>query len=274
MNDPAENRIPIASDRLTSSAFWDSCYEGRQPASFNDRNWKNYVSIQLVRLLEALQLDGKMICEVGGGDAELSSHLAKRHQTARFSILDFSPSGCELARKRAVSENVKLDVYQADLFSPPREVLGSFDLVMSQGVVEHFADLSAVMAAKSRLIREDGKLFTLIPNFESPIYAGLCKRWSVSVFEDHVAHDMQSFLKGHRNAKLDPVDSGYLGALEFSMLSMAMRGPEQKTWLDRKLYLWLTRISKAVHFMEYKTRDLPGTKLLSPFIYAVSVKAA
>jgi 2-polyprenyl-3-methyl-5-hydroxy-6-metoxy-1,4-benzoquinol methylase len=267
-----QNSNQLAEDRLTTPEFWDACYEGRQQTPFEDRNWRRYVSIQLVQLIESLQLDGKNICEVGGGDAALSAYLAKKHSSAKFSIVDFSPRGCELARNRAGSEGVELNIFQADLFSPPPELNKHFDLVMSHGVVEHFTDLASVMIAKSNLIREDGKLFTLIPNFASPVYARLCERWSKSVFDDHVPHDMASFIAGHKKAKLNPIDSGYLGAIEFGMLSMAMNGPERKTWLDNKLYLLLTRISKAVHFIEYKTANFPTTKFLSPFMYITSVK--
>lgn len=274
MTNTNENKALAASERLTSSAFWDACYVGRQSDAFDERNWKNYVSIQLIRLIESLQLDERNVCEVGGGDAALTCHLARRHRSARFSVIDFSPLGCELARKRAAREGVELHVCQADLFSPPQEMLGHFDLVMSHGVVEHFTDLSSALNAKRRLIHDAGKLFTLIPNFESRIYAALCRRWSLSVFEDHVPHSMKSFLDGHREAGLQPVAAGYLGAIEFGMLSMAMGGPERKTWFDRKFYLWLTRFSKIIHLLEYRTGDLPTTRLLSPFMYAVSVKTA
>ncbi|MBT9550654.1 MAG: class I SAM-dependent methyltransferase [Hydrogenophaga sp.] len=258
--------------RLTSSAFWDSCYDGRVPAPFDDQNWRNYVSIQLTRLVETLNLDQKEICEVGGGDGEMLAYFAKRHPSSKFSVIDFSPAGCELARNRASREGVSLDVHQADLFSPPKELLERFDLVISHGVVEHFTDLANTMSAKKSLLRDGGKIFTLIPNFASPVYAFLCKHWSKTVYEDHVPHTMRSFLEGHKNAGLKPLNNGYLGSMEFGMLSMAMHGPERKSSIDRQLYLWLTRLSKAVHLVEHKTVNLPATGLLSPFMYVVSTK--
>jgi 2-polyprenyl-3-methyl-5-hydroxy-6-metoxy-1,4-benzoquinol methylase len=261
-------------ERLTSSEFWDSCYESRNLTLFDAGNWKDLVSIQIVRLLETLQLDQKDICEVGGGDAALLAYLAKQHPCSTFSIIDFSPAGCELAQKRAEREDVTLNIYLEDVFAPPPALLNNFDLVISHGVVEHFSELASVMEAKSRLLKEGGKAFTLIPNFSSPIYAYLCKRWSRTVYEDHVPHDMRSFLAGHERAGLIPLANDYLGAIEFGMLSMAMADPEQKTWFDRQAYLYLSRLSKAVHFLEHKTSDFPVTKLFSPFMYVISVKSS
>jgi 2-polyprenyl-3-methyl-5-hydroxy-6-metoxy-1,4-benzoquinol methylase len=257
-------------NRLTTPEFWDSCYEGREQTAFDDCDWKNYVPIQLVRLLESLRLDGKAVCEVGGGDAATTAYLAKHHPTASFSVIDFSQIGCALASKRALLEGVTLNICQADLFDPPIEMLSNFDLVVSHGVVEHFIDLGAVMAAKKRLINKTGKLFTLIPNLSSPIYSSLCKRWSMSVFEDHVSHDMKSFIEGHKRAGLRPIKSGYLGAIDFGILSMALNGPEPKSQLDFQVYLWLTRVGKIIHFLECRTFDFPKSKLFSPFMYVIS----
>ena len=207
-----------------------------------------------------------------GGDAQLTAYFAKKYPNANFSIIDFSPLGCELARSRARLENVNISIQQADMFSPPKALIGYFDLVISLGVVEHFTDLASVMMAKKALIGDSGKLFTLIPNMASPIYANLCKRWSKTVYDDHVPHTMQSFLDGHKDAGLKIVDYGYLGSVEFSMLSMAMSGPEPKSRFDKSLYLWLTRIGKAIHFIEYRLIDFPTSQLFSPFMYAVSAK--
>ena len=269
MANPNETSVP--QERLTTPEFWDSCYQGRDLVAFNERDWRNYVSVQLARLLRSLELDGKNVCEIGG-DAAITAFLARIHPSASFSIIDFSPLGCALANKLAMKEGVNLNVYQADLFSPPRELLCHFDLVFSLGVVEHFTDLSAVLAAKKKLIKDNGMIFILIPNLDSPIYASLCKRWSKSVFDSHVAHSMNSFLSGHEEAGLSPIRSGYLGAIGFGMLSMAMAGPEPKSMLDKKLYLWLTRISKIVHYMEYRTYDFPTSRLFSPFMYVISKK--
>lgn len=259
-------------ERLTTSEFWDSCYEERVLTPFNDKDWRNFVPIQLASTLEALGLDGKKICEVGGGDAQLTAYFAKKYPKSKYSIVDFSSKGCKLAAQRSIKENVNISIYQEDVFFPTESISGVFDVVLSLGVVEHFIDLSSIMLAKKNLLKSDGKIFTLIPNFSSPIYVYLCKRWSKSVFEDHLPHSMESFLKGHEEAGLKVVSKGFLGSIEISMLSMAMHGPENKTGFDRWSYLWLTRFCKVIHFFEWKFTGFPTSKLFSPFMYIVSEK--
>lgn len=269
-----KDQTVTALERLTTTDFWDSAYQNRKSIPFDDKDWRNYSAIQMVRFIRSLKIADQKVCEVGGGDAQITCYLAKHYPNAKFSVIDFSPIGCDLARNRARAENVKLDIIQTDLFSPPTYLYKGFDLVLSLGVVEHFSDLSRVMRAKRELINDNGYLFTLIPNFESPIYTALCKKWSISVFEDHVPHSIKSFVGGHQKANLDVIQSGYLGSIEFGILSMAMAAPEKKSKFDRKIYLWLTRLSKIIHYLEYKTVDFPSTRFLSPFIYAISKKAA
>lgn len=256
---------------LTDASFWDGCYEGRELVPFSDSDWRNYVAIQLARLLhENLTANVQNVCELGGGDAAILSYLARKNPDIGFSVLDISPQGCAIARARAEREKVSINIHCADVFAPPSQLLGSFDFVYSLGVVEHFENLVEIMRAKKALLAPGGRMFTMIPNFESPVYAALCRRWSQSVWKAHVPHTVKSFLAGHVEAGLRPIRHGYVGSVEFGMLSMALNGPEPKSDWDRMLYLWLTRLSKAVHLFEYRLFDLPRTKMFAPFIYVVS----
>lgn len=263
---------PIDSEKLTDSTYWDSCYAGRKTVPLDVSGYKQLVSIQIVQILESLQLDQKKICELGGGDAQMLTYLARRHPSAQFSILDFSEQGCQLAAIRAAKEGVELGICQADVFSPPPDQLERFDIVLSQGVVEHFTDLPRVLAAKRALLLRGGVMFTSIPNFASPVYAWLCQRWSRSVWEDHVPHSLQNFIKSHEAAGMRILSNGYIGAVEFGMLSMTMAAPEKKSKLDKMAYLYLTRLSKLVHLIEHKGIKIPSSRVFSPFMYVISSK--
>lgn len=260
------------SEKLTNSAYWDSCYADRGLTPFDDSGYKHLVLRQIIQTIERLSLDQKKICELGGGDAQMLCYLAKRHLNSQFSILDFSESGCRLAKMRADKEGVSIGICQADVFSPPADQIGQFDIVLSQGVVEHFTDLVRVLEAKSRLLKPGGRVFTSIPNFASPIYASLCKKWSRSVWNDHVPHTLQNFARSHELAKMKIVEKGFLGSVEFGMLSMTMVAPEKKSKLDQFTYLYLTRFSKLIHLVEHQGITIPSSRMFSPFLYVIASK--
>jgi len=257
-------------ERLTDGNYWEGAYNSRDgnAGPFDAKDWRNFAGIQFLEKLEKLGLDRKKVIEIGGGDAQLLCHLSGRHPESEFSVLDFSPAGCSMAAERAAREKVKLNVHCGDVFSPPEALKGAYDLVLSYGLAEHFADLAGILSAKKVFLKPGGTVFTLIPNLASPVYRYLCGRWSAEVLKKHVLHDLESLKKGHERAGLKIAEAGYLSSVEFGMLSMAVVNMEKKRKLDLWLYLWLTRLGKAVHFLEYRGIKVPSSALFSPYIYA------
>jgi SAM-dependent methyltransferase len=79
-------------------------------------------------------------------------------------ILDYSPVGCELARRNFEMLGIPVTVHQADLLDPDLDI-GQFDLVYSLGLIEHFRDLAEVVAAHARLVKPSGVLLLGVPNY-------------------------------------------------------------------------------------------------------------
>lgn len=260
-------------EKLTNEKFWDTCYSSRDDfEDFNEKDWKKHTTTRLVQKLKKLNLNKSKILEIGGGDAEILSYLAAQYTSSDFSIIDYSAKGCERARQRMKNRGLQVEVICADLFSPPEYMLNQFDFVLSFGLVEHFSDLAGILTAKQRFLKQGGKIFTLIPNY-SFLYKTLTKRWSERVLGMHVLHTMETFREGHSLSKLKIIDSGYIGSLEFGVLSMAIKDMPKYRKLERVFYLWLTRLSKLIHYFEYHLVNLPANKYFSPYIYIVSSQA-
>lgn len=156
---------------LTSVDFWDEHYRSAHFEAFNPTDWRNYVRIQLVRRLMNLGLEGRRVLEIGGGGAQILAWLAKQYPTSHFVALDYSEVGCQIARRRAELDQLQnLEVVCADMFNPPKDLFGAFDLVFSLGVVEHFTDLVSALRAKGAFLIHGGLMFTVIPNLVSSIY--------------------------------------------------------------------------------------------------------
>ena len=104
----------------------------------------------------------KSALEVGGGLGRYLAYVG-RSSGYRCAVLDFSPEGCELARRNFEHLGMPLEVHQRDLFDPADD-LERFDLVYSLGLIEHFTDLTGVVAAHARLVRPGGTLILGAPN--------------------------------------------------------------------------------------------------------------
>ena len=61
---------------------------------------------------------------------------------------------------------------------------------------------------------------------------------------------------------------GYIGSNNFGVLySCFVENTEGFYW---KTYLFLSRLSKAIGFLDGKFGDLPKSRMFSPYIYAIS----
>lgn len=267
-------KINTKKDGLTDKNYWEESYIKRtgEYNSFDKNDWKDLTASQIFKKISNLIKDRKNILEAGGGDGKFISALAKENKDKNFFIIDYSEKGCELAAERAYRENVQIKIFKNDIFNPPENLINFFDFIFSFGVAEHFTDLKGFLSAKKNFLKQNGIMFTLIPNLKSPVYGKLCKSWNMEVYNSHIIHDAYSLKKGHEEAGLKVKDWGYFGSIEFGMLSMAIVKSKDPKRINELTFLWLTRISKLIHLFEYFIFRLPPTSLFSPFIYVVSEK--
>lgn len=252
---------------LTEIEHWNHGYDTRREINDLTFDWRNRAAYLIAMKIESVGLDGKSILEIGAGDSQWLPYFAKRFPSARFAGLDYSAKGCErLAARAAAIEPAKISIHNQDMFSAESKLHGKFDLVMSFGVVEHFTSLAQVLLAKQRYLKNQGLMFSLIPNMAGSM-GYLTKLFNKEVYRMHNPHDWHSFLQGHREAGLDVISGGYLGSVNVGVISGCF---DEQKGLPWHTYVFLTRLGNIVALAENKVGDLPASKCFSPYIYAIS----
>lgn len=253
---------------LTKVEYWDQGYVSRNGVGELKFGWRNYINYLIAEKIEGIGLEGKNVLEIGAGDSVWLPYLVKKYHTAKFSGVDFSKEGCQRLADRLATAGVAeaIGIHNEDMFSPESELHGKFDLVLSFGVVEHFTDLSDALLAKRRYLKEQGWMFTLIPNMAGSI-GYLTKLLNQEIFEMHNPHDWNSFLDGHCRAGLTVRAGGYLGSSNFGVLSSCFKQNKGMPW---HTYVFLSRLSKAISLVESRLGNLPASKTFSPYVYAIS----
>lgn len=254
-------------EKLSEKTLWEGLYyASERPTNMSTDGFKNFSNRQILERLAQIPLAGKEILEIGAGDSLWLPFLCKMYPSSHFTGLDYSELACHMLRQRAQEQGVDVEVVNADLFTPPDALLNKFDVVISFGVVEHFDDLAAVLAAVKVFAKPEGTIFTLIPNMRG-VMGWLTRRFSKALYEAHNPHDLSSFLKGHEQAGLEVIDAGYLCSNNFGMLSMSVRGAGKTTY---EFYKFLTRVSKVVWAFETHLFKLPASSAFSPYIFCIS----
>ena len=252
---------------LTRKEDWDQGYVSREESIDLELGWRHHTNYLLAKKIEEIGLDGKSVLEIGAGDSQWLPYFAKKYPGSRFVGMDYSQAGCDrLAKRVATSGATNIDIYQHDMFAMESALHGKFDLVLSFGVVEHFTELSHALLAKRKYLKDRGLMFSLIPNMAGSL-GHLTKLFNRAIYEMHNPHDWNLFLEGHCKAGLTVISGGYFGSSNFGVLSSSFKKHEGFSW---HTYVLLTRLSKAIWLLESKFGDLPGSKMFSPYIYAIS----
>jgi SAM-dependent methyltransferase len=150
------------------------------------------------------------VLEVGGAPGAYTAYLWRQfgHDIC---VLDNSPLGVELARRNFQLLGVPGRVVQGDLFAPERPI-PQFDVVYSLGLIEHFDDTGAVVAAHLRYLRPGGTLIIGCPNFRGINHA-LLRRLSPSMIKGHnpEAMDIANWRAFERKLGLEVKFRDYVG---------------------------------------------------------------
>jgi 2-polyprenyl-3-methyl-5-hydroxy-6-metoxy-1,4-benzoquinol methylase len=202
--------------RLSEQAYWEGLYDGvALPRAFDaaDRGLRNSLRLYLMGEIDrgwaqcAIRPGGRLL-EIGCGASFLLPAIARRH-AMYVEGMDYSPSGCVAARAMLARDGVEGIVHQADLFDPPADLLGAFDLVTSFGVMEHFVDTALALVAGAALLRPGGVQVVSVPNLAGFNGAGL-RRWRRDLFDIHVAFDADGLAHAHRRAGLEVIATHYV----------------------------------------------------------------
>lgn len=230
-----------ASTDLAGTAYWEDLWRRGGNRRFGRFSYFQYV---FGRLLRRYIRPGMRVCEVGCADSIWLPLLSSRG----FDVtgLDYSQSGVDRLRHRLEAAGLKATVVCGDLFDDPLTA-GSFDVVFTLGLVEHFADAQAVLARLQRLLRPQGVLVTIIPNLAGA-WGVLQRRLDYEIFSVHVPYRAEQLDEIHLAAGLLCVEQaryfGIFGPLILNSGALRRRwprlnGPVQAAlWIAQQTVSW------------------------------------
>jgi len=264
---------PNAGDRA-GAAFWNGLWaskaSSREIGSPRLRHWEVQFAAFYDRAFSLLNgTRGKRLLEIGAGDSGWLPYFVKRWGFD-VSGLDYSPVGCERAAALAQKAGVNVTMILADMFDPPAEILGTFDVVTSTGVIEHYENTADVLRALARLLRPGGALVTTIPNIPG-LVGWLFRRFNRPVYDIHVPLDVASLRAAHEQAGLELISCDYLMSINLGVLNLVGLDPGKiSTKLKKIMLLGMMAFSRVVWALERVIGPLPANSYVSPYVAAVA----
>ena len=147
---------------LLEHSYWDRHW-AQGPKRYSDLRWLrgNYSYTVLDGLLRrVLPVDEhRTFIELGSGPGRW---LVYFNQTFKYQVFgcDDSPVSCDIARATLAAAGIDGTIIESDFF----KLTGTYDVVFTGGVIEHFEDPSVPLAVFARLLRPGGYLITSVPN--------------------------------------------------------------------------------------------------------------
>lgn len=278
-------------DRLTDRAYWDVKYQpGAAPpgeSSFKRRvkrllgprvvEWlRDYRDYQLWNAIYARYLPrtpGAKVLEVGSAPG---THLIELRQTFGYEPfgVEYTESGVQVNREEFQRHGINpANVIAADFFSSQFQntYRGKFDVVVSRGFIEHFADVRAVIAAHVQLLTSDGVLVVTIPNLRGVNYVlqWLCDRAVLPLHNLDLMH-RATFCEAFERQGLSALHCGYYGTFSFGVY-----GTSRPAFMRDQLLAASRRFQQILNVLfraAFRTRGAE-TSFASPYLIYVGKKA-
>jgi len=208
--------------------------------------------------------------EIGCANSIWLPHFARRFGF-RITGLDYSEIGCAQTRAAYEAAGLDAEIVCADAFSPPGQLLESFDVVFTLGVVEHFDDTVGALDAFARFLRPGGLLLTVIPNLRGA--NGLVQRIvNPRVLRMHVPLTARQFRAAHVRAELTDVRVRYLVPSNFGVLNLNELDPAAlSTRVKEVIVRNLGRASRLIWTLD-RVVSLPATRAFAGYLVAVATK--
>lgn len=266
----------MASGRdLASTPYWDSVYAGRSSDVRTDplrgsapvRNVNRRIDEVLGGIVANLPENATAV-ELGCGASDWLPHLAARYGVSVTGV-DYSESGCRLAERKLASVSQPGRIICADLFVPPDDCVGQFDLVMSFGVVEHFSDTAAALRAASVFAKPGGVVLTTVPNLAGTI-GWFQEHLDADVYRVHRVLDADALRRAHDAAHLEVSTCDYFLSFNYGVLVRASTDRGARRVAKRAVWYSLAGFSHFLAGRRWIEKVVPPNRLTSPYILAVA----
>jgi SAM-dependent methyltransferase len=204
------------------------------------------------------------LIEIGCGGSRWLPYLAQRFGL-QVTGIDYTEAGCSRARGLLEQAGIAGEVLRADMFDPPLGLRGRFDVGVSFGLVEHFQDTAAAVAACTAFLGPGGRLVTLVPTMRG-LYGLAYRLLRPRVYAIHRPQSRQSLARAHAAAGLRVLSCDYLLGLPGIVSSEGATSSLRPGPIGR-----LARgISNAYWRLEQRGLGVPPNPWTSPYVLCVA----
>ena len=252
--------------------YWDRVWTEKRDVALPDPLTLTYVERNFAAMFDSalrdVPLRGRFL-EIGAAHSIWLAHFVRRG--FRVTGIDYSEIGCAQTKAALRVEGIDAELLCCDAFSPSESLIGGFDAVLTVGVVEHFDDTAATVAAFARFLRPGGRMITVVPNVRGA--NGLVQRVvNPRVLRMHVPLTAAALRSAHVEAGLSNASARYFIASNFGVLNLNDLDPGAvSTRMKRSVVRVLERASRLTWALD-RIVSMPVTPFFSGYVVAFATR--
>ncbi len=264
---------PFGDDKA-GTTYWDAVWNTTpppQPFDPNSTALSDVVEQRFARyfseLLRGRYPAGSRLLEIGCARSRWLPYFASEFGYEVVG-LDYSERGAEQAEQVLAAARVHGTIRVGDLFDPQADLLESFDIVVSFGVVEHFRDYEGCIRHMARFLAPGGMMITEIPNMGG-LVGKITRVLDRRVYDKHVVINRQELQTAHEAARLAVLRSEYFMWTNWAVINVG-------SWTNPRLKYWawwcIDRVTKIFRLFERHVLQPSANSATSPYIVCAAQK--
>jgi ubiquinone/menaquinone biosynthesis C-methylase UbiE len=170
-----------------SSEEWSSVWKSRIKVSRLKEQVKRVVLREMGILVrdwaDECGKDAPSITELGCAPGDMLVRIHSSCPEAKLRGIDYSTEGLGQARSKLVKANVHAELVHSDIFQYAPSLKS--DLVVSFGLIEHFADPVKILTHHLKFAAPGGMVAVTVPNFNHPFVERCLRKYRPHDLETH-----------------------------------------------------------------------------------------
>lgn len=185
--------------------------------------------------------------------------------------LDYATDACEITKQNLALLHTKAEIINED-FLKYRSDAKKFDVVFSNGFIEHFADVNTIIAKMVELMNpQGGYIATIIPNLYG-LNGLISKTFRPRVFYGHVPITLCELISFHEDNGVRTLFADYVGGYSITPPVDKNEFSSAHPRISRLLNLPIVILDVIMREIEMKANKFPRSVHLSPSLMYIGRK--
>ncbi len=250
------------SNNLTSKEFWNTGWKSISiPARYSYDNYSNIVISDLFK--KYISRHYKTFLEIGGCPGRWADYFFNVFGMECDSM-DYTFENLEVIKKNYKVLGIKGDAIFGDITRSEVWVEKKYDIVLSDGLIEHFINSDDVFRNHIRYLKEGGLLVVGVPNIKKSWFYNFFSKFDMKSYRGYRHIDRQELIKYAKDNGMEILYCSYAGVFNFGLINT-----ERSSWFFKK-------ITTLIYLLSSKFLKITGIKkessIFSPYIYLIARK--